>query len=458
MNAKATSIVLCLLLLVSWAAVSKIGSVQVNAEAIENSWTAKAPVPVESAEYKSAAVNGKVYIIGSSNNYMYDPVTDTWTVKNPMITPRWGYGVAAFRNKIYVIGGSTLNSGEMTGINEVYDPAMNSWETRAMMPTPKRGIDANVVNGKIYIIGGGTNITEMYDPATDTWTAKALMPSSVSRYASAAVDNRIYIMGGMDETQSPITPTTRMDTNQVYDTSTDTWSLGAPLPIGVRYAAGGATAGLWAPKRIYVIGGVSDQDGINATQVYNPETDTWTAGAPMPTPRLAIALAVAKDKLYAMAGLTSSLGVYSKVNEEYTPFGYGTLTPETTPPAVSIDSPENKTYDSAEVSLAFTLSEPASWIGYSLDGEATVAIDGNTTLTGLLNGSHNLTVYAQDAAGNTGTSETTYFVIEAQQSQPQPSAPFPTMWFVVALAVIAACAVGITLAVTIRRRKKTNIT
>jgi hypothetical protein len=107
------------------------------------------------------------------------------------------------------------------------------------------------------------------------------------------------------------------------------------------------------------------------------------------------------------------------------------FTIDTFPPSILLLSPQNQTYDTAELLLNFTLNETVSWIGYSLDGQETVTITGNTTLTGLSYGSHTITVYAIDSAGNTGSSETIHF------SVPEP---FPTMW--IATAIIAIIATG----------------
>jgi hypothetical protein len=41
--------------------------------------------------------------------------------------------------------------------------------------------------------------------------------------------------------------------NQIYDTEKDTWSFGASLPTQMWYTAAGATTGVMAPKRIYVL-------------------------------------------------------------------------------------------------------------------------------------------------------------------------------------------------------------
>jgi len=87
-------------------------------------------------------------------------------------------------------------------------------------------------------------------------------------------------------------------------------------------------------------------------------------------------------------------------------------------PTISIISPENKTYPVEDIPLIFIVSQPTSWIGYSLDGQANVTITGNTTLSGLSDGSYSLIVYARNTAGNTGASEMVYFSIEIPQHFP----------------------------------------
>jgi len=116
--------------------------------------------------------------------------------------------------------------------------------------------------------------------------------------------------------------------------------------------------------------------------------------------------------------------IYENNKDNYPLMPYGSA------PAISIVSPENKTYTVDHVDLTFTVSEPTSWIGYSLDGRTNVTIDGNTTLSGLSTGSHWLVVYVNDTDGKTGTSKTIHFTV-AQQPE-----PFPITW-IVAAAVIA---------------------
>ena len=403
-----------LLFVLVFLAASCIIAVKPVSAPTEDSWTAKAPVPGPIGGV--AAANGKIYAFARNVTYEYNPITNIWTTKNPLPSNKIGPVLAVYQNKIYVIG------------EGVYDPATDTWETKTPMPTSRHSLAANVVNGKIYLIGGRTGgqyttsaLNEVYDIATDSWTTKAPIPYPVVAYASAVVDNKIYIIGGQDEFTYPM----NLALVQIYDPATDTWSFGAPMPTIVTNAAAGATTGVWAPKRIYVIGGMPDKslDGTKINQVYNPENDSWTAGASMPTARFQLHVTVVNDKLYAMGGAPyfNLQGIGSRENEQYTPIGYGTV-----PPTVRVVSPENKTYNVTSVSLVFTVNKPVVWMGYSLDGQETVTITGNTTISSLSSGLHNITVYAKDEFENIGTSETIVFTV---------TEPFPTTWVVAAIAI-----------------------
>lgn len=80
---------------------------------------------------------------------------------------------------------------------------------------------------------------------------------------------------------------------------------------------------------------------------------------------------------------------------------------------IRILSPKNSTYTIDSVPLTFTVIEPISWIGYSLDGQANVTITGNTTLTGLSDGPHLLIVHANDTYGRMESDEV-HFIVETR--------------------------------------------
>lgn len=81
----------------------------------------------------------------------------------------------------------------------------------------------------------------------------------------------------------------------------NTWSSGAPMPTPVWGAAGAEVK-----SEIYVVGGVSSAGKpIADTQVYSPSTNTWGTGVPLPTRLLGGAAAVVKGILYVIGGAKS---------------------------------------------------------------------------------------------------------------------------------------------------------
>jgi hypothetical protein len=102
------------------------------------------------------------------------------------------------------------------------------------------------------------------------------------------------------------------------------------------------------------------------------------------------------------------------------------FTVEKNVPAVIVAPIENSS--TPDVPLNFNVNCTASRIVYSLDGQENQSIAGNTSLTGLSNGLHNVTVYAWNLDGNVGASETTYFYVQVPE-------PFPTV-------VVAAVSAG----------------
>jgi N-acetylneuraminic acid mutarotase len=301
-------------------------------EAVEDSWTTLKPLPEPSVTIGVAVVDGKIYRIGCPNCWKYDPETNNWTtIASVPICPGGG-SVVACQNKIYL----------MAGCNEfptqVYDPVTNAWENRTSIPTNSARISlrANVVDGKIYMIGGRlpaglyqiftSSSNDVYDPVTDSWSQMAPVPVPVMGYASAVLDDKIYIISGAHEGQPNYPPPT--DLVQIFDPATNIWTNGTSIPNGVLYAGAVATTGLFAAKRIYVIGGTTTvydrwayYNVIALNQVYDPETDTWNTGTPMPTPRCDFCIATANDEIYAIGGVKEE-NYQMIVNEKYTPAGY----------------------------------------------------------------------------------------------------------------------------------------
>lgn len=112
---------------------------------------------------------------------------------------------------------------------------------------------------------------------------------------------------------------------------------------------------------------------------------------------------------------------------------------------ISIFSPENILYNSSSVPLNFSVNKPSSNMSYSLDGQQNITFSGNTNLTDISNGLHNITVYAQDTFGNTCSSQTVSFTVAKPEPEPFPVAP-------VSAVAVAAIALAIVLSLLLFRR------
>ncbi len=274
--------------------------------------------------------------------------------------------VAAKDGRIWWIGGSGpwTHLGGSPGENIVipYDPARNAWIDATMPeddgdsplatiyhtkipPMHERRVDAVAVtasDGKIYVMGGyrqlggnwrltyvkaGPRIVrrkddgpskkpeglavsdtmECYDPRTNSWEYKKPLSSPRMEFSAAmGSDNKIYVFGGFAGLgQKKGTPV--LATTEVYDPKTNTWSEGKPMPeTRVFHAAVHAANG-----KIYVIGGsrTLHSPPLASVLVYDPVKDSWSKGPSMNVPRGSPAAVATPDgKIYVVGG--TSFGAY----------------------------------------------------------------------------------------------------------------------------------------------------
>ena len=308
-------------------------------ELVEDSWVPVAPLRVTPSPYSFAfgavALDGQIYFIGEGICERYDPEANNWTTVTPPPANNGGGAVAACQNKIYVIGDPTL----------VYDPATDTWESRSALPITIIGYQANVVDGKIYVISGGKpafySITDpsganyVYDPETDAWSEMAPIPTPVDGYASAVIDNKIYIIGGGTATGMLENATNIV---QIFDPETNKWTNGTSMPTGVYKAGACSTSGLFAPKRIYVVGGnlyyntggilepYAFWSGSNLNQVYDPNTGDWSTETFLPDSRWRPSLVNVIDTLYVVGGVSGIFAdggiIHVQACWKYIPTGY----------------------------------------------------------------------------------------------------------------------------------------
>jgi N-acetylneuraminic acid mutarotase len=302
-----------------------------------NSWTSKAQMPTGRQWLTAGVINNSagqpiLYAIGGSISgrsvtkvEAYNFATNTWSTKAPL--PRAlseTHGAGVIGGKLYVSGGVQFNDPEaefpfVSRDLYVYNPSTNTWTKKADMPWASSDGVTGVINNKLYVLvgdcwndhecggaRGGDRRLLRYDPVTNTWDSS--LPSAPSQHfgggVGCVINGKFYVSGG------------RSSQLDVYDPATNTWTTKAPLPSPVVDAASAV-----ASNRCYVIGGRDGPFGatVRTVRMYNPVNNTWNTRAPMPTARSRLAAARAvlngRSHIIAVGGAPGS----SRANEVYTP-------------------------------------------------------------------------------------------------------------------------------------------
>jgi N-acetylneuraminic acid mutarotase len=267
--------------------------------------TMKTSSPDKPSSYVAVAVIISGLLLCGNGNVFAQ--SGTWTNIASMPTNvAYGSGVAC-GGQFYVVDGAR-GGGWVTVPLQVYDPTNNSWSLKTADPVDRADAVAGVINNKIFVAegwihsneGGGTTNLEIYDPSVDSWTAGA--PSLVQRAGSVAavIGGKLYITGGVEEFYAG-----DIATLEIYDSTTDTWTNGAPIPVASETAVGAAING-----KFYVVGGGVRPAGGTAQPdpattnvfIYDPASDTWISGAPMPSPRAGAQGGVINGRLFITGG------------------------------------------------------------------------------------------------------------------------------------------------------------
>lgn len=145
---------------------------------------------------------------------------------------------------------------------------------------------------------------------TMNWAGvKSFMPQNLEGPAYSTYSGKVYIFGGFLYDQE-------QNSAFVYDPSSDSWSAGAPLPTARYYCSAAETGG-----RIYVIGGAKIQSGaplsLSIVEVFDPASNSWTTCAALPTALRGLSAVAANGKIYVLGGKTNS--GYSNNVYEYDP-------------------------------------------------------------------------------------------------------------------------------------------
>ncbi len=308
---------------------------------LDSSWAQRTTLPDTIDKGQVTVLNNLIYVVSNNSLYTYDSRSNIWQLQSPVPLPQGGvlngFGLSACDDKIFLIGDASTN-GQRLYINQAYDPLSGSWESKTP-PSFSNGIwQTEVAKGKIYIIGGSTGnlgerqvfqTNEVYDPSTNSWSQAAPIPTPVNEYASAVLGDKIYIIGGFNASTyggMSAPDFTCINLVQIFDPETNQWTQGTPMPNALMSVAACAIVSL---QRIYVVGGWDgkylDKGGTRLdiatsdwNQFYDLQTGAWSIAAPLPMPLRDLCLVNVNGKMYALGGQNSSLS-WGTTNFQYIP-------------------------------------------------------------------------------------------------------------------------------------------
>jgi hypothetical protein len=207
-----------------------------------------------------------------------------------MSTARSNHGAGVVGELLYAVGGMS-STGAPLQTAEKYDIARNRWDPIAPMGVARRGLRVATLDNTLYALGSDSDdsntLCERYDPTADAWTVCSDMSVGRAYFGAVGLNGTVYAVG----------PTK----SEKYNTATKTWSPIADLNSFRTYF------GIAAVKdKLYVVGGYDGVAG-SSVEVYIPDTNAWTFVPDMSKPRCHVSAAAMDGKLYVVGGTSCGM-------------------------------------------------------------------------------------------------------------------------------------------------------
>jgi len=261
--------------------------------------------------------DGKVLVYGAYDNFgtvktdVFNPTTNLFSAVGDANFP-WNNspGVLLANGKVLVAGGLTWTSNEWasTSTAGLFDPASNTWSATGSMITSRRGhFMIGLADGKVLVGGGnsdsgGVKSVDIYDPATGTFTSVADMPTTrADTHAALLPNGNVLVIGGYSSGLG------HLKSAVIYNISTNSWStVSSQMQTAHDYGAAIVTLN---DGRIFIAGGWdSELHGISQTEIFDPSTNTFSAGPSLSERRADLTAHVLQDGKVVLIGGADGYG------------------------------------------------------------------------------------------------------------------------------------------------------
>ena len=276
------------------------------------------------------AVTEKVLFTGGGKNgsatsatFIYDMKTNSLEEGPAMMRCRKDHTSATLSDdRVFVCGGSNPLVGALDSC-EVFNSKTNTFTTIGIMNEEREAPAAVALpNNRVFVVGGINNEREVlrsaetFSPITRTSTIckGTLETARHCHTADLLLNNRVLVCGGHDGYE--------LQSTEIYDIQTDLFSAGPPLTVG--RAAHASTALL--DGRVLITGGSRPE----STELYDHRTKSFVVGPRMLKPRCGHSSSLLEDgRVLIVGGLTHI--EYHQMAEIYDPktnsFAIGSMIP-----------------------------------------------------------------------------------------------------------------------------------
>jgi Kelch motif len=185
---------------------------------------------------------------------------------------------------------------------------MGAWRTRASASVARQEVSyvyAPTV-GRFFLAGGLRTLHEAYEPRQNSWSQVAPLPVALDHVQAVELYGRIYYVGGLIAWPKPA-----VGTVYIYDPVTNRFSTGAPMPAGRERGAGGVAV---HDGKIYYAGGLHDGKAVAWFDAYDPATNTWKKLPDMPAARDHFDGAFVDDRFYVIGGRDTAINATTSAN------------------------------------------------------------------------------------------------------------------------------------------------
>jgi N-acetylneuraminic acid mutarotase/glucose/arabinose dehydrogenase len=154
-------------------------------------------------------------------------------------------------------------------------------------------VSGGEIDGVLYVVGQNSDLIHTYDVNSNSWSSipGSTRPFVGHNHAAEVHDGQLYLFGGEGGGSEGAV--------QIYNPVTNIWSTGAPMPWNGASCSTALINGL-----IYAAGGIVDSlFTTDKLSTYDPGSDTWsTLLTPMPSARNHAAAGTDGHKLYLFGG------------------------------------------------------------------------------------------------------------------------------------------------------------